>query len=298
MPPRAGDREAAARVPKAIGATALRFAAVASARWASRPVRLQISAGNPRTPRAGAANDPAALSVTPTRPARSSHLRARPRGRPPGWAAAKKSHPRAWGSAPRILGHYVRDEKLMTLEEAVRKLTSLPASRMGLWDRGLLRPGMAADVVAFDPRTIRDRATFEDPMHYSEGIPYVAVNGQLVVTAGGSPTRGRGRSCAGRAIGEGDDQSPVSPAVRARAERWRMSMVDGQPMLVSMGIEAKANGLPRKNVEARISGILSSTVGMLFNMRPLERTSPLGRSLRISSIRVLSQSPTTTSKNR
>jgi N-acyl-D-amino-acid deacylase len=96
----------------------------------------------------------------------------------------EKSHPRAWASASRILGHYVRDEKLLPLEEAVRKMTSLPASRMGLADRGILRRGMAADLVAFDPRTVRDVATYTDPLHYSEGIPYVAVNGQLVVDGG------------------------------------------------------------------------------------------------------------------
>jgi N-acyl-D-amino-acid deacylase len=96
----------------------------------------------------------------------------------------EKSHPRAWGSAPRILGHYVRDEKVLSLEEAVRKMTSLPASRMGLADRGLLRPGMAADVVAFDPATVRERSTYADPLHYSEGIPFVCVNGELVVDGG------------------------------------------------------------------------------------------------------------------
>jgi dihydroorotase/N-acyl-D-amino-acid deacylase len=96
----------------------------------------------------------------------------------------EKSHPRAWASASRILGHYVRDEKLLPLEEAVRKMTSLPASRMGLVDRGIIRRGMAADLVAFDPRTVRDVATYTDPLHYSEGIPYVAVNGQLVVDGG------------------------------------------------------------------------------------------------------------------
>jgi N-acyl-D-amino-acid deacylase len=96
----------------------------------------------------------------------------------------EKSHPRAWASAARILGHYVRDEKLLPLEEAVRKMTSLPASRMGLTDRGILRPGMAADLVAFDPLTVRDVATYTDPLHYSAGIPYVAVNGQLVVDGG------------------------------------------------------------------------------------------------------------------
>jgi N-acyl-D-amino-acid deacylase len=97
---------------------------------------------------------------------------------------AEKSHPRAWASAPRILGHYVRDEKLMPLEEAVRKMTSLPASRMGLAGRGIVRPGMFADLVAFDPRTVRDVSTYKDPLHYSEGIPFVAVNGQLVVDNG------------------------------------------------------------------------------------------------------------------
>jgi N-acyl-D-amino-acid deacylase len=96
----------------------------------------------------------------------------------------EKSHPRAWGSAPRILGKYVREEKLLTLEEAIRKMTSLSASRMGLPDRGIVRSGMAADLVAFDPQTVKDKATFENPLQYSEGIPYVAVNGQLVVDGG------------------------------------------------------------------------------------------------------------------
>ena len=96
----------------------------------------------------------------------------------------EKSHPRAWGSAPRILGKYVREEKLLPLEEAIRKMTSLPASRMRLHDRGLLRPGMAADLVAFDPLTVHERSTYTDPLHYSEGVPYVVVNGRLVVDEG------------------------------------------------------------------------------------------------------------------
>ena len=110
-----------------------------------------------------------------------------------------KSHPRAWGSATRILGTYVREEKLLPLEEAIRKMTSLPASRVGLADRGILRPGMAADLVAFDPLTVRDKATYAEPSQYSEGVPYVAVNGQLVVDEGrltdarpGRPLKGPG----------------------------------------------------------------------------------------------------------
>jgi dihydroorotase/N-acyl-D-amino-acid deacylase len=109
----------------------------------------------------------------------------------------EKSHPRAWGSAPRILGHYVREEKLLTLEEAIRKMTSLPASRMGLADRGIVRPGMAADVVAFDPATVRERSTYADPLHYSEGIPFVMVNGQLVVDDGRITNARPGRALKG-----------------------------------------------------------------------------------------------------
>ena len=101
-----------------------------------------------------------------------------------GILSKQKSHPRAWGSASRILGYYVRDQKILSLEEAIRKMTSLPAARMRLNDRGILRPGMAADLVAFDPETVDSRATYQDPLHYSAGIPYVAVNGKLVVDEG------------------------------------------------------------------------------------------------------------------
>ena len=94
------------------------------------------------------------------------------------------AHPRAWGSTARILGHYVREEGVLTLEEAVRKMTSLPAARMGLAERGILRPGMIADLVAFDPARVAARSTYADPSHYSEGIPYVAVAGELVVDGG------------------------------------------------------------------------------------------------------------------
>jgi N-acyl-D-amino-acid deacylase len=95
-----------------------------------------------------------------------------------------KGHPRGWGSYPRILSRYVRDEHLLTLEEAVRKMTGLPASRVGLKDRGVLREGAYADLTIFDPQTVRDRSTFENPNQYAEGIPFVIINGQLTVDGG------------------------------------------------------------------------------------------------------------------
>jgi len=90
-----------------------------------------------------------------------------------------QSHPRAFGSMPRFLGHYVRDEHLLPLEQAIRKITSLPAQRERLRDRGLLKPGYFADVTIFDPSTIVDKATYERPTELSQGVKYVFVNGQL-----------------------------------------------------------------------------------------------------------------------
>jgi dihydroorotase/N-acyl-D-amino-acid deacylase len=98
--------------------------------------------------------------------------------------AESKSHPRAWGTFTRVLGRYVRDEKLLTLEEAVRKMTSQAAIRVGIADRGVIRPGMFADLTVFDPATIRDEATFEDPTRYSTGVRYVFVNGRAVLADG------------------------------------------------------------------------------------------------------------------
>jgi dihydroorotase/N-acyl-D-amino-acid deacylase len=90
-------------------------------------------------------------------------------------------HPRSYGTFARVLGVYVREKKLLGLEEAVGKMTSFPAARLGLADRGVLRPGMKADLVVFDPGTIRDRATFENPHRYAEGVSLVVVNGQVVL---------------------------------------------------------------------------------------------------------------------
>lgn len=92
-----------------------------------------------------------------------------------------KAHPRAFGTCSRILDEYVREQHAMRLEEAVRKMTSQAASRVGITDRGILRPGMFADIAVFDPATIKDVATYNDPLRYSVGIKYVFVNGKPVV---------------------------------------------------------------------------------------------------------------------
>ncbi len=98
--------------------------------------------------------------------------------------AGSKSHPRGWGSYPRILGHYVREDKLLTLEQAINKMTGMPAGRVGLKHRGLIREGMFADLTLFDPATIIDRATFEVPNQHPLGIPFVIINGQFNVDNG------------------------------------------------------------------------------------------------------------------
>jgi N-acyl-D-aspartate/D-glutamate deacylase len=92
--------------------------------------------------------------------------------------------PRTYGSYPRVLGQFVRDEALLSLEQAVRRMTGAPAARLGLRDRGLLRDGYAADLVVLDPARVRTAATYDDPRRFPEGIDDVAVNGTLVVEGG------------------------------------------------------------------------------------------------------------------
>ncbi|UOQ64740.1 N-acyl-D-amino-acid deacylase family protein [Hymenobacter volaticus] len=102
-------------------------------------------------------------------------------------------HPRGYGSNARVLGHYVRELHVISLEEAVRRMTSLPAQTFGLTDRGLLRPGLAADLVVFDPKEVAERSTFTQPHQYSVGMRYVLVNGQLTVREGQHTKRRAGQ---------------------------------------------------------------------------------------------------------
>lgn len=95
-----------------------------------------------------------------------------------------RPHPRSYGTNPRFLARFVRERSVVSLEEAVRKMTLLPASRLGLSRRGRIAPGFAGDIVVFDPGTVADTATFDAPHSYAIGIPHVAVNGKLVVESG------------------------------------------------------------------------------------------------------------------
>jgi N-acyl-D-amino-acid deacylase len=126
---------------------------------------------------------------------------------PEGAFLNSQPHPRAYGTFARLLGRYVREERVIPLEEAIRKLTSLPASNLGLRDRGKLEPGYYADVVVFDPTTITDNATFEQPHQLATGVIHVFVNGQQVVAGGehtgalpGRVVRGPGWRGAGDAL--------------------------------------------------------------------------------------------------
>lgn len=107
------------------------------------------------------------------------------------------THPRAYGSFARVLGHYVREEKVLTLADAIHRMSGLPAATLGLRDRGQLREGYFADVVVFDPATVADRATFADPHQLSAGVHEVLVNGQVTVSGGEFAGRLAGRAVAG-----------------------------------------------------------------------------------------------------
>jgi N-acyl-D-aspartate/D-glutamate deacylase len=117
--------------------------------------------------------------------------------RPDGPLGRGQPHPRAYGTFPRILGRYVREERVITLSEAVRRMTSLAAEQMRIKERGLLRSGYFADVVVFDPGTVNDRATYEQPHQYPAGIEYVIVNGVLTIDKGEHTSARAGRALLG-----------------------------------------------------------------------------------------------------
>jgi N-acyl-D-amino-acid deacylase len=104
-----------------------------------------------------------------------------------------RPHPRTYGTFPRVLGVYVREQGVLTWEQAVHKMTGLPAARLGLRDRGLLRPHAFADLAIIDPATVKDEATFSEPHRHPRGVPYVIVNGQPVIDRSVAPPTRAGR---------------------------------------------------------------------------------------------------------
>jgi N-acyl-D-amino-acid deacylase len=120
---------------------------------------------------------------------------------PRGVFLKSSTHPRAYGNFARLLGKYVRDEKRVTLPEAVRRLTSFPASNLGIKDRGLVQPGMMADLAIFDPATIADKATFAEPQQFAIGMRHVLVNGQPVLLDGQMTAARPGRAVRGPGTG-------------------------------------------------------------------------------------------------
>ena len=130
-----------------------------------------------------------------------------------------KPHPRSFGTYPRVLARYVREERLFSLEEAIRKMTSAPANRLGLVDRGLIRPGMRADLVLFRPEAVLDQATFAEPERYPTGIEWVFVNGVAVI-AGEEPTGALpGRVLRGPGFGRTDRRPAAAHADPEAAAR-------------------------------------------------------------------------------
>lgn len=121
---------------------------------------------------------------------------------PYGALSSNSPHPRAYGTFPRFMGHYVRDEGALPLELAVHKVTGMPAMKLGLRDRGVIRVGAFADLVAFDPNTISDRATFDNPHQYPVGIPLVVVNGQVTLRDGEQTGARAGRAIRSRGVAD------------------------------------------------------------------------------------------------
>jgi len=157
-------------------------------------------------------------------------------------APGAASHPRYYGSFPRVLGRYVREQKAITLQDAVRKMSGLPAATIGMIDRGLLAVGMAADVAVFDPNTIADHATFEQPTLPSQGVRFVWVNGQLAVNDG-QPTQVQ----AGRPLRRLDymPTRPTNPPGTARGIKGNSQPRDAGDPLATLSLDVSQSARDR-----------------------------------------------------
>jgi N-acyl-D-amino-acid deacylase len=138
---------------------------------------------------------------------------------PEGVFLLSNAHPRAYGNFARVFAEYVRHDHVLTVEQAVHKLTTLPADNLSLPDRGRLKKGVFADVVVFDPGTIQDRATYEKPHQLSTGVSYVIVNGRIVIKEGAPTGTLSGRVVRGRAW-----RGVAGGGCRRSAKDWKWSM--------------------------------------------------------------------------
>jgi N-acyl-D-amino-acid deacylase len=137
---------------------------------------------------------------------------------PEGVFLLSAAHPRAYGNFARVFADYVRKDHVLRVEEAVRKLSSLPADNLSLADRGRLRPGAFADVVVFDPNTIQDHATYKDPHQLATGVSYVVVNGKMAINDGEPTGAASGRVVRGRAW-----RGAPQGGCRGSAKDWKWS---------------------------------------------------------------------------
>jgi N-acyl-D-amino-acid deacylase len=182
-----------------------------------------------------------------------------------GGTTATRTHPRMYGTFPRVLGHYVRETHVLTWENAVRKMTALPAATIGLVDRGRLAAGMAADVTVFDPKTVIDHSTYEQPALLSEGIRYVLVNGRIAL-ADGAPTGEQGGRVLERSI-----HMPSRPMNAAEPRRLTaVGTIDGRELEIAVTQAAgahRARGTFRLVDPASRRAIEASTFGVLQTAR-------------------------------
>ncbi len=176
-----------------------------------------------------------------------------------GASTATRVHPRFYGSFPRLLGRYVREQKIMTMEQAIRKSSWLPAATIGMMDRGLVALGMAADITIFDPNTIIDRATYENPSLPSEGIRHVVINGRIVL-ADGVPNGAR----AGQVL-----LRSTSMPSRAPSDRLRSVKVSGVIGAQTVAIDLiQREGAREATGSFAVDGVAASTrFGMLQTAR-------------------------------
>jgi N-acyl-D-aspartate/D-glutamate deacylase len=182
-----------------------------------------------------------------------------------GASTETRQHPRAFGTFPRVLGRYVREQQALTWEDAVRKMTALPANTIGMVDRGFLAPGMAADVTVFDPATVIDRATYEDAGQLSEGIRIVLVNGRIAVRDGKVTGEQGGRVLA-------RDSHMPSRAMTAVARRLKVAGAvtsAGVRVAVDVSQDAKA---PRAKGSIRITNAASGEVLEAADLGVLQTT--------------------------